>query len=557
MRTERTGSRRAIAIAVAISDGAGNRGTSTETEFVVDAQAPAAEIVFPADGGVVYRPLGSFEVGLEEIGSGADPATAVVVLDGSPIAADCAAVGGGSTCVLPSPIASGSHTLRISVADRAGHRSAEATSAFSVSSDTVPPALAFTSPAQGSSFDPQTVPFTLSWSDDVSGVAGDSLRFWIGGHPISADCSTTGVEARCVIPERLYGPVALDAQVGDRAGNASAMVRLTFTVPGPGPDAEAPRIVILAPGLEASVASSPVEIRGRLTERATLRVENELVDVHEDRTFRVTRPIVPGGNSFRFVATDLAGNSSELTVAVSLDETAPLGLDEELVEVQPSVAGTTPFLGSPGAVLATENEIAVEARSRRTGAVEIVPVHPDRSFTGSARVLPGDTLELRVVDRAGNSSAPISRAVTGVDPLPPAPNPGTRGTDRGSAFCVRYSYLWSGPSPAMFATARGAIDCSRVAIVRGQVLDDQGLPLAGVRVRTPDDPGVGLALTRDDGWFDLAANGGGAVGSSTRRLAGSRPGDDLRSPGVVSSWSTTSGSFARRRRPPPSTSRVA
>ncbi|XP_017767897.1 PREDICTED: teneurin-m isoform X2 [Nicrophorus vespilloides] len=51
---------------------------------------------------------------------------------------------------------------------------------------------------------------------------------------------------------------------------------------------------------------------------------------------------------------------------------------------------------------------------------------------------------------------------------------------------------------------------SRSAVVRGRVITQMGMGLMGVRVST-STPLEGFTLTRDDGWFDLLVNGGGAV----------------------------------------------
>lgn len=51
---------------------------------------------------------------------------------------------------------------------------------------------------------------------------------------------------------------------------------------------------------------------------------------------------------------------------------------------------------------------------------------------------------------------------------------------------------------------------SRSAVVRGRVITLLGTGLVGVRVST-DTPLEGFTLTREDGWFDLLVNGGGAV----------------------------------------------
>ncbi|XP_063233060.1 LOW QUALITY PROTEIN: teneurin-m [Bacillus rossius redtenbacheri] len=51
---------------------------------------------------------------------------------------------------------------------------------------------------------------------------------------------------------------------------------------------------------------------------------------------------------------------------------------------------------------------------------------------------------------------------------------------------------------------------SRSAVVRGKVVTATGTGLVGVRVST-STPLEGFTLTREDGWFDLLVNGGGAV----------------------------------------------
>jgi teneurin len=55
-----------------------------------------------------------------------------------------------------------------------------------------------------------------------------------------------------------------------------------------------------------------------------------------------------------------------------------------------------------------------------------------------------------------------------------------------------------------------SLPSSRSAVLRGRVVTSLGMGLVGVRVST-SAPLEGFTLTRDDGWFDLMVNGGGAV----------------------------------------------
>ncbi|XP_058794630.1 teneurin-a isoform X3 [Phymastichus coffea] len=51
----------------------------------------------------------------------------------------------------------------------------------------------------------------------------------------------------------------------------------------------------------------------------------------------------------------------------------------------------------------------------------------------------------------------------------------------------------------------------RVAVMRGQVVTEQGLGIIDVRVSIDKDQKFGFTLTRSGGWFDILVNGGGAV----------------------------------------------
>ncbi|XP_037506550.1 teneurin-m isoform X1 [Rhipicephalus sanguineus] len=52
---------------------------------------------------------------------------------------------------------------------------------------------------------------------------------------------------------------------------------------------------------------------------------------------------------------------------------------------------------------------------------------------------------------------------------------------------------------------------SRVSVIRGRVTGKEGNGIVGIRVSVATDPQFGFTLTRNDGWFDILVNGGGAV----------------------------------------------
>jgi len=95
-----------------------------------------------------------------------------------------------------------------------------------------------------------------------------------------------------------------------------------------------------------------------------------------------------------------------------------------------------------------------------------------------------------------------------VDPSTVAPPVSDTST---SVLAETMSFLFSGPNAIQRGVVPGTIQPERLAILRGRVLDAQGMPLSAVTVSISRHPELGYTLTRDDGRFDLAVNGGGSL----------------------------------------------
>ena len=123
------------------------------------------------------------------------------------------------------------------------------------------------------------------------------------------------------------------------------------------------------------------------------------------------------------------------------------------------------------------------------------------------------------------SPSPTPTATPGATPTPtvtPAPTPTgppeppeksapPLDPNGGTSFSEANSFLFSGSNPLQTGVAPGTISGRRMAVLRGRVLTPVGSPLAGVSVRVLDHPELGSTLTRDDGRYDLAVNGGGVL----------------------------------------------
>ena len=77
-------------------------------------------------------------------------------------------------------------------------------------------------------------------------------------------------------------------------------------------------------------------------------------------------------------------------------------------------------------------------------------------------------------------------------------------------------FLYKGSNPIQTLgngqpLTQGAIEPKRLAVIRGKVLDKQNIPLPGVTISILNHPELGQTLSRSDGEYDLAVNGGGAL----------------------------------------------
>lgn len=99
------------------------------------------------------------------------------------------------------------------------------------------------------------------------------------------------------------------------------------------------------------------------------------------------------------------------------------------------------------------------------------------------------------------------------DTVPPDPGAVAPPTNPTVATTVSGStqFLYSGPHPVQTGVAPGTINPLRVAVLRGRVLGRDSGPLPGVAITVAGHPELGRTVSRDDGAYDLAVNGGGLL----------------------------------------------
>jgi RHS repeat-associated protein len=124
------------------------------------------------------------------------------------------------------------------------------------------------------------------------------------------------------------------------------------------------------------------------------------------------------------------------------------------------------------------------------------------------------TMRLTANDSQLTSSDEVIVTVN-ADPTPPPPDPMmvappldmTVVTTIGAAT----RFLYSGPNPIQTGVAPDTIKMERAAVLRGRVLDKTATALPLVKITVLNHPEFGQTMSRADGRFDMAVNGGGLL----------------------------------------------
>ncbi|MBU0945940.1 MAG: cadherin-like domain-containing protein [Proteobacteria bacterium] len=119
------------------------------------------------------------------------------------------------------------------------------------------------------------------------------------------------------------------------------------------------------------------------------------------------------------------------------------------------------------------------------------------------------TIEL-VVNDGTLASAPDTVLITTVPP-DPATLASEIDLSVATTTCTATEFLYTGDDPVQTDVAPDTIEARRAAVIRGKVLDRSNSPLSGVTITILDHPEFGRTLSRIDGLFDMAVNGGGSL----------------------------------------------
>ncbi|MCP1727353.1 RHS repeat-associated protein [Natronospira proteinivora] len=371
--------------------------------------------------------------------------------------------------------------------------------------DEHPPELTVIRPEDGAFTNTPLPVFELTYENHANDVDPDSLRFVMDGQPLEMDCDADSVAAQCVPIEPFDdGTYEIEISVANAAGARSEAVPVAFTI-----DTVPPAISLTQPGHNSWTNEPVITIAGSTDKLSDVLINGQLLELDEAFSFETEIQLAEGENEIQLRAEDLASNVTEKTVVVNLDTTPPGPVNPGLIHiVAPDGDGNVHIEGEPGSA---EPGSTVLITNSRTGESVEAHVHDDGSFSADIPGQAGDRYEITVRDRAGNESETIE--VDDGGDLPPDPSLVAPELDKTVPTPMHnaVSFLWEGANPIQRDVDPAVFEPHRIAVLRGRVLDWDGEPLAGAKIQILGKAHFGHTLSRSDGRFDLAVNGGGPV----------------------------------------------
>ncbi len=373
-----------------------------------------------------------------------------------------------------------------------------------VYADVFRPELRIDSPTDGAFLSTHRPTLGLSYHDNGVGVDPATLRARSSGHSLPLECSADTAAAACTpahaIPD---GAVDVDVTVADFAGNRSTAARVTFAV-----DTIRPRITLESPADGSYVNDAHPVLSGSISEPATVTLDGTPLALDIHRVFARRLDLKEGANTLHLGAIDRAGNRGAEDVHVTLDTIPPAPVSGSAVTIDNPHHGRVTISGGQGSVPAG---MAVVLTNVESGSQMQTTAAADGSFSATIDAKAGQTLEMRTKDRAGNLSDPLRKQAG--PPLPPDPRTVASRVEPtvSTSVAEATAFLYRGSDPIQTGAAAGAVEPRRAAVIRGRVVDRAGTPLSGVAITVRGHPELGQSLTRADGRYDLAVNGGGTL----------------------------------------------
>jgi RHS repeat-associated protein len=342
--------------------------------------------------------------------------------------------------------------------------------------------------AQTLAFDPLSASF---WVGGKKGVA----RFDSAGMFVARLAVEKGVQALGVVPFSLSPTLKLlDPENGDPTNNPRPTIRL-------GLGANCNAIPCLLPEAYTQTLALSVDLNG-------LPVGSLFSRTGTEALYTPTERLPEGLNNLNAQAVDLFGHSSNLLAGYFTIDTVP----PQFLSVSPANGSTV-----------TQAEVIISGKVDDATAVvmlenlasfggEVLNTNP-LDFSFRVPLVPGENnFTLTASDSAGNVSTMALKLTLG-NSLPPDPVTAASPIDPtvASTLAATTEFLYTGSNPIQRDVVPGTIEPRRAAVLRGTVRTRDNNPLSQVAIRIKGHPEFGQTLTRADGMFDMAVNGGGVL----------------------------------------------
>src|SRR6266487_2897927 len=462
-------------LAVTATDAA-NNATSQPRTVILDTHAPVLAVTAPANGLITnHTPV-------TVSGSVTDATVVTITVNGTPVTVGPDGHFSGSV-----PLTEGSNTLTTVATDAAGNAT---TNTRAVTLDTHPPVLAVTAPTDG--LITRVTPVT------VSGTVTDATPVTVDVNGIPLPVDPTGAFTGAVTLTE--GSNTLTVTATDAASNATSQPRTVIL------DTHPPVLAVTAPANGLITKQTPVTVSGTVTNATpvTVDVNGTPVPVDGAGVFTGQVPLAEGANPLTVTAHDAATNTATVVRIVTLDTQAP------------AIAVTQPADGDiiNAASVTTTGTVTDATASTLTVNGNPAPLGGGGAFSVEVPLAPNaNTITYSATDAAGNNATKSITVTRRTSNLPPDPALVASVVNRAEVTTIgdATSFLYAGATPIQTGVAAGAINPVRAAVVRGRVLDKSFAPLGGAAVTILGHPELGQTLSREDGGYDLAVNGGGRL----------------------------------------------
>jgi len=364
------------------------------------------------------------------------------------------------------------------------------------------PSLTLASPAAQALTHDVRPRFALDYGALCNGASCNLAANRLGPFALTAELDGTSIGSMFTLtPDGLHasytpslalaaGPHAFSASMRDALGQISNTVTSSLTI-----DATAPRLLTLSPPNESRLTASALMLQGTLDEPSVMTLDG-VSQQGPQFSFPVT--LQPGTNSLQLSATDPAGNVAlfalryhYLTIKfLEPAQNAGIGAAQVLVKGQ---------FTAPADASVEVNGIAAQIDGGAFSAVVPLTLGSNQvvATLKSGGVSTSERLVLVRTSQGDQGGASLL--------APPLDS-----TAPTTAFKAT-QFLYTGPNPVQTGVAPGTIEPRRAAVLRGRVLAPDGTPLPGVQMAVHRHVQYGQTLSRADGWFDMAVNGGGPL----------------------------------------------